>query len=176
MGFCGRAEEPCVLPGQNELPPESVLAEHVSSHHDRACNTFLAYWWDTRRPPNQSTESRWTILCLSLSSKHKRFDVNHESFVRPDQFDMEDAPGAFSRLPMLRPEQKSILFMSFVIRKFTKGSDIVLDPFTGTGATPKACLLDQRHLNCTGCDADSVCVVKMMLSLSHVIAKHVINL
>lgn len=69
--------------------------------------------------------------------------------------DIEAAPGASGRRPMLRPEQKRTPLMGFIIRKFTEGCDIVLDPYKGTGATAKVCLRESRNRNSTCCDASS---------------------
>lgn len=90
-------------------------------------------------------------------------------------FNIEAAPDASGRRPMLRPKQNPILLMCFIIRKLTKGGDMVLDVFMGTGATAKAFLLEPRRRNFTGCVVDSECVFKLMPSLFHVFADQVLN-
>lgn len=76
---------------------------------------------------------------------------------------------------MLRPEQKPILLIGFISRKFMKGGDMVPDPFMGTGATAKACFLDLRYRNFAGFDADNEYVLKMMPSFWHIFVEQVLN-
>lgn len=65
--------------------------------------------------------------------------------------------------------------MDFIIHKFTKGSDMMLEPFLGTEATARACMLDPWHCNFTGWDTDREHVVKMIPLLLHIFAKQVLN-
>lgn len=77
-------------------------------------------------------------------------------------FRIEFAPGASGRRPMLWPNQKPILLMSFIIRNISRGVDMVLDPYRDTGVKEKPCQLDPRHRNFADCDADSEFVVRLM--------------
>ena len=76
---------------------------------------------------------------------------------------------------MLRPEQKSTKMLRDVIRKFTQPGDLVMDLFSGTAATAKACLSLDEHRRFVGCDIDGDCVNASMDSVLDVFAAQAIN-
>lgn len=75
-------------------------------------------------------------------------------------FNIWATAAASSSHPMLRPEQKPISLVGFIIYKFTSGGDMVLELLMGTGATAKACMVGLWQHNFTSFNADSKCVVK----------------
>lgn len=78
--------------------------------------------------------------------------TGHEVMWHPDK---RDQYGGRCRL---RPEQKSIELMKFLINKFTKPGDLVCDPCGGTMPAAKACIeLDQQR-KFIGTDEDQWCV------------------
>lgn len=62
----------------------------------------------------------------------------------------ERSPGFPDTLSMLRPEQRPILLMRYLICNSTKPQGGVLDPFMGIGGITKARSLKPRNQNLTG--------------------------
>lgn len=89
--------------------------------------------------------------------------------------DVKAASSISGTRAMHRPEQKLILLMGFVIRKFTKGHHMMLESFMCTEATENACLLRIKLRNYTGFDDNSECAVEKKPSLLQVIAEEVLN-
>ena len=58
----------------------------------------------------------------------------------------------------MRPEQKPVDLIKFLLNKFTVGGDFVCDPCAGTFSVAKACLSMEKHRRFVGTDRDSVCV------------------
>lgn len=90
-------------------------------------------------------------------------------------FDLEKAPGKSDRRAFLRHEKMQIALTRLVVRMFTRHGGMVLDPCVETLVAAKACLIEHRHCKCMGCDVDSNCVIKMMLSLLTVFTQQVVN-
>jgi hypothetical protein len=62
------------------------------------------------------------------------------------------APGNDGTLQVVRPEQKPVRMLIFLILKHTQPGDLVVDPFMGVGSTAFACALTGRRF--WGCDSD----------------------
>ena len=57
----------------------------------------------------------------------------------------------------LRPEQKSVSLLKYLINKFTKPGDLVVDVCAGTFSTMRACMEMNKHRRFVGCDKDETC-------------------
>ena len=58
---------------------------------------------------------------------------------------------------MLRPEQKPIALLRHLIRQFTVPGDIVMDLFSGTFSTARACISVSEQRRFIGCEIDESC-------------------
>jgi len=88
---------------------------------------------------------------------------------------MDGHPGRAGRRPMLRPEQKNMIWMKALIGKFTGPGDLVMDMFAGTYATAKACLMTDKHRKFVGCDSDQECTDTGRVALVHIFASQLLN-
>lgn len=52
----------------------------------------------------------------------------------------------------LHPTQKPLELMCWLVRTFSNAGDLVVDPFSGSGSTPEACLIEGRRF--AGCERD----------------------
>jgi len=86
-----------------------------------------------------------------------------------------DEKGTSGRKLKLRAEQKNIDWMMDIISKFTKPGDIVVDMFSGTFPTAKACMKLDKHRRFVGCDLDYKCIKFSMESLVRTYAEQLLN-
>ena len=70
---------------------------------------------------------------------------------------IEDEGIKGNRRKLLRPEQKPIILMKYLINKFTTGADIVVDTCAGTFSTLKVCMSMDNHRQFIGTDIDESC-------------------
>ena len=75
----------------------------------------------------------------------------------------------------LRPEQKPVSLMKYLINKFTNGGDLVIDPCAGTFSTMQACMLLDNHRRFAGTDKDSNCACIVEEDMIGLYAKQVQN-
>ena len=75
----------------------------------------------------------------------------------------------------LRPEQKPVQLLSFLISKFTRPGDLVMDPCGGTFSTLHACMVLDKHRKFTGGDRDSDCTLAVEDDLLRVFATQILN-
>ena len=57
----------------------------------------------------------------------------------------------------LRPEQKPVSLLKYLINKFTKPGDLVVDVCAGIFSTMRACMEMEKHRRFVGCDKDAMC-------------------
>ena len=76
---------------------------------------------------------------------------------------------------MLRPEQKNISVMKDIVSKFSKPGDLVMDPFSGTCSTAKACLSLNKHRRFVGCELDENCLKQSIEGVLKVFAEQVLS-
>lgn len=67
-----------------------------------------------------------------------------------------------------------MVLISHFIRKYTRPGAMVLDPYLGSGATAKSCLLLCKHRKFVGWDSDLDCALKMRPSLLRMFAEQVL--
>ena len=75
----------------------------------------------------------------------------------------------------LRPEQKPVSLLKFLINKFTNGGDLVVDPCAGTFSAMRACMLMDEHRRFAGTDKDSLCASVVEDDMIGLFAKQVQN-
>lgn len=80
-------------------------------------------------------------------------------------FGLDKRLGGSRRRAMLRPDLKPFYMMRHAFWEFLSRGCMVLDPFFETGTNTKASLLEPKHLEFTGWEADRRCVAKMMPSI-----------
>ena len=71
----------------------------------------------------------------------------------------------------LRPEQKSIKLLQYLISKFTKGGDVVLDFCAGTFSCLKACMTMPEHRRFVGIEVDTTCHDAVEYSITELFAE-----
>lgn len=71
----------------------------------------------------------------------------------------------FSHSHDLRPEQKDVVWMKDVSRKFTSPEQTVVDSCAGIFTTPKGWMLLSRHWRFVWCKIDMACFKKPILGL-----------
>jgi 16S rRNA G966 N2-methylase RsmD len=119
-----------------------------------------------------SLGSRWSVApCRSVETVmylHKRGETNfgewaeckypwvhfqHILLPHASGGEFVRATATDGSLQVVRPEQKPVRMLIFLILKHTKPGDLVLDPFMGVGSTAFACALTGRRF--WGCDDDA---------------------
>lgn len=97
----------------------------------------------------------------------------------PDEVVYLERPDPFTALsgkkPMLRPEQKQIQLMMYLIEKFSEPGDFSMDPCAGTFPVAMACMLVKRHRRFIGGDVDPFFITYVKYSLIETYARHVLN-
>lgn len=69
-----------------------------------------------------------------------------------------------SRIPAMRPEQKSEVWMQDIVRKISKPAHVPVDLCDRAIATEKACIMLLRHHRCIGWEIDKECYNQSYIS------------
>ena len=88
---------------------------------------------------------------------------------------LEGNGGTGNARKRLRPEQKPISLMKFLVNKFTKGGDLVVDTCAGTFSTLKACMEMDNHRRFIGTDMDENCAAMVEDSVIEMFATQLLN-
>ena len=80
-----------------------------------------------------------------------------------------------NRRLMLRPEQKNVGWMKDLVAKFSRRGMLVVDPFAGTLAVAKACLMLDEHRKFVVSDVDEKCIRTALPSLVECFAAQILN-
>lgn len=91
-------------------------------------------------------------------------------------FDLDIPIGDSGKRPILQPGQKPLHMMRHVMQKFILPTSMLPEPCFETGATSKACLVQQKHEKFTGWEADNHCTVEMMPSLLQIFSLQVLDI
>ena len=86
-----------------------------------------------------------------------------------------DSEGIGNTRTRLRPEQKPISLCKFLINKFTKGGDLVVDTCAGTFSTLKACISMDKYRRCVSTDMDEDCAVVVEDDVIEMFSKQLLN-
>jgi site-specific DNA-methyltransferase (adenine-specific) len=118
-------------------------------------------WHKANPPPNLScryfTHSTETVLWAAKSEKSKH-KFNYDDMKRENKDKQMknvwnfNAPPPDEKKNGKHPTQKPLLLLDRIIRASTDESDLVLDPFIGSGTTAVAALMLNR--NCIGIDTE----------------------
>lgn len=76
---------------------------------------------------------------------------------------------------MLRQEQKSIVLMQDIPRKYSRLCALVFASYLGLGARAKACVSDNKNPKFVSCGKDSGCIWDMKPSLIYIFAFQDLN-
>ena len=75
----------------------------------------------------------------------------------------------------VRPEQKSVEILKYLISKYSKPGDTVMDPCAGTASTMHACMLLDKHRKFVGCEPDSDAILAVEDHLIATFAGQLLN-
>ena len=156
--------------------------------HINMTEICIHFW---KRGPTKESDSRvvdFTSTPTFASKFHSRTNVitdvptpqaDEIRWIQEEQLSAtRDESGKSSkrtRRYRLRPEQKSVELLKFLINKFTKPGDLVLDPCGGTFSTLHACMALDNHRTFLGGDRDSECTVAVEDDLLRVFASQLLN-
>lgn len=91
-------------------------------------------------------------------------------------FCMDHPAGVLGRRLLVKAEQKPVLHIMHLLKKFCPPGEMVLDFCMGTGSTPQACLLAPKHYKFFGSKVDNSCFSKAMPSILKAFARQVLKI
>lgn len=118
----------------------TTMWNYLLSNNLTPRNTF--YWIKTNKAPTPRKNFK---SCVETAVVFTKGRTNQKWYSGGNENNYFMSPFVSGKENVGHPTQKSIKLFSYLIRLFTKETDIILDPFIGSGTTAVAALLLNRY-------------------------------